>query len=570
MTRRPFRILSTPLHSVQCQHRRPLAATALEALEGRTLFSTFTVTTGDDAGAGSLREAIALADDNPGADTVDFAPGVTTVTLTTAQLNPTTEMKIAGPTGGTVTVTRSAAPGTPVFRIFRTGNGAIVELANLTITNGREVVGGGISAGGPLTVTSCTLTGNSAVLDGGAIIAGRMSLSNSTISGNSAGRDGGGLYHVHGPTTVTSTTISGNSAGHHGGGIFLNSLQLNLFSSDVSSNTANRGGGVYVNDGTGRLLVVLSTLSSNSARSEGGAILLVGGFVDVSATTLSGNSAGSNGGGIAVFEFGSARFTSDTLSGNSVGFNGGAMYNNGGTGTFTACTVSGNSARFGGGVATARSLEATSSTFSGNTASEGGGIFAIFGPATLNDTIVANSTGGDLAVNPGLGSFSGTGNLIEDDSGGAGLGRISGDPNLALLADNGGYTFTHALLPGSIAIDAGDDAVAAGLLDQRGLPRFVGTVDIGSIEEQSRTPAQQAADLQARVRAFQAAGVLNKGQANSLIVKLNLKGNNGDAGKARSFLNEVDAFLRAGILTQAQADSLSGPGSVLLLTVTHP
>ena len=51
--------------------------------------------------------------------------------------------------------------------------------------------------------------------------------------------------------------------------------------------------------------------------------------------------------------------------------------------------------------------------------------------------------------------------------------------------------------------------------------------------------AQQAADLQARVSALQTAGALNKGQANSLIVKLNVKGDNGDIGKVQAFLNEV-------------------------------
>ena len=69
--------------------------------------------------------------------------------------------------------------------------------------------------------------------------------------------------------------------------------------------------------------------------------------------------------------------------------------------------------------------------------------------------------------------------------------------------------------------------------------------------------------------AFQAAGVLNRGQANSLIVKLNLKGNHGDIGKVQAFLDEVADFLNAGILTQAQADALLGPGNILLLSVTR-
>jgi hypothetical protein len=84
-----------------------------------------------------------------------------------------------------------------------------------------------------------------------------------------------------------------------------------------------------------------------------------------------------------------------------------------------------------------------------------------------------------------------------------------------------------------------------------------------------KSAAEQAADLQARVAALQAAGVLNKGQANSLTVKLNLKGNNGDIGKVQAFLDEVQADLKAGLLTQSQADALLGPGNTLLLSVTR-
>jgi autotransporter-associated beta strand protein len=77
--------------------------------------------------------------------------------------------------------------------------------------------------------------------------------------------------------------------------------------------------------------------------------------------------------------------------------------------------------------------------------------------------------------------------------------------------------------------------------------------------------AEQAADLQAQVNALQAGGVLNQGQANSLVVKLSLKDNNGDIGRVQAFLNEVAALLGAGILSQAQADALLGPGNILLL-----
>src|SRR6478609_4860976 len=47
----------------------------LEQLERRTLLSTFLVTTTADGGAGSLRQAIADANANPGADSINFNIG---------------------------------------------------------------------------------------------------------------------------------------------------------------------------------------------------------------------------------------------------------------------------------------------------------------------------------------------------------------------------------------------------------------------------------------------------------------------------------------------------------------
>src|SRR5262249_25815392 len=93
----------------------------------------------------------------------------------------------------------------------------------------------------------------------------------------------------------------------------------------------------------------------------------------------------------------------------------------------------------------------------------------INGNPSLHDTIVAGKPGScdgkDIA-----GSYTGDHNLI------------GGNPRLGRLANNGGHTQTHALLPGSPAIDAGD-STGAPEWDQRGpgYPRIVnGTIDIGS------------------------------------------------------------------------------------------
>jgi len=96
----------------------------MEMLEDRRVMAAFTVTNGLDSGEGSLRAAVALANADTVHDTILFAPGVNAVTLTSDQLTLSTEVTIAGPASGTVTVARSAAVGTPQFRIFDIETGA--------------------------------------------------------------------------------------------------------------------------------------------------------------------------------------------------------------------------------------------------------------------------------------------------------------------------------------------------------------------------------------------------------------------------------------------------------------
>src|SRR5213083_3802448 len=86
-------------------------------------------------------------------------------------------------------------------------------------------------------------------------------------------------------------------------------------------------------------------------------------------------------------------------------------------------------------------------------------------------------------------------NLSSDDGGGYLNGpgdQINTDPLLGPLQDNGGSTFTHALLRGSPAIDAGDPSFTPPPFHyQRDSPFvrvFNGRIDIGSFEAQGRHP----------------------------------------------------------------------------------
>jgi predicted outer membrane repeat protein len=181
-----------------------------------------------------------------------------------------------------------------------------------------------------------------------------------------------------------------------------------------------------------------------------------------------------------------------TFSGNfTSGSSGGAIYNAynplGDTVTVTNSTLSGNSATYGGGIYNDGMLTITNSTLSNNSASSAGG--GIYSGGTLNyaNTIIANSpAGGDCANGGTIGTH--TNNLVEDTSCSASLG---GDPSLAAALNyNGGQTQTLALLAGSTAINAGNDATCAAApvnnLDQRAALRPNGLhCDIGSYEADS-------------------------------------------------------------------------------------
>ena len=165
----------------------------------------------------------------------------------------------------------------------------------------------------------------------------------------------------------------------------------------------------------------------------------------------------------------------------------------------TNSTISGNSADgVGGGIWKVNgTMTLTNSTISANSAPTGGGILIDgTGTAQIGDTILnAGASGGTIVIASGTATSLGY-NLASDNGGGVLTGpgdQINTDPMLGPLQDNGGPTFTHALLPGSPAINAGDpNFTPPPFYDQRGpgFPRVVnGRIDKGSFEVQRPTPS---------------------------------------------------------------------------------
>jgi hypothetical protein len=456
---------------------------AVEALEGRAVPATFTVHNGDNDGVGSLRAAIAAANDettNPGHDTITFDPGVTAVTLTTGQLMLTSDVSISGPGADQLSIS-----GNNTSRVFLIWLGN-TSLSGLTITGGKEHDAGALDNFGTLTMTDCTVSNSSAEAGGGALVNnGTATLSNCTVSGNSAGGKGGGLFNT-GALTLTGCTLTGNSTSF-GGGLFNNGGTATLSNCTVSGNSALGGGGVYNSGSTTTLNMSTCTVSANTG---GGLFNVANSTATLTDCTVSGNTSDSIIGGVGGD--GTITLTNCTISDNTANNAQGGGLDSFGALSMTNCTISGNSALSGGGIFLHQgNASLRNCTISGNSAQNGGGIGVVAGNAalTLGNTIVCGNTApvnkdirGSITTDLGhnllgaalAGTTSGAGNVYTDA------------PGLAPLGDYGGPTQTRALLPGSPAIDAGDNALAVGIAtDPRGagFPRTVnGTVDIGAFE----------------------------------------------------------------------------------------
>jgi hypothetical protein len=321
---------------------------------------------------------------------------------------------------------------------------AIVSLSHLTIANGATTigtlnVGGGIKNTGVLTIYAVYITNNRSCHGGGIFNEGALTINQSTISENFV--SGGGYCNLgagianfyEGSLTVNNSTISGNTA---------------------SGGNGPRGGGIF-NTEEGTVTVNNSTISGNTASGgngpRGGGICNTpdGGTVIVNNSTITGN-------------------VLTKLGTSGPGTEGGAIANLAGSGKLkiNSSTISANQAQFGGN---------------------------LYGAATLQNSIVANNSGGNCS-----GTMTSKGyNLSSDGScslnGPGDMNNIN--PMLGTLGNYGGPTQTIPLRSGSPAIDAGNPSGCTDgqghLLqtDQRGKPRHdpedIRGCDRGAYERQS-------------------------------------------------------------------------------------
>jgi len=313
--------------------------------------------------------------------------------------------------------------------------------------------------------------------------AGSLQLVNVVVK-NCRASEGGGIYNDDdAEIDLIDTSVFDNTASILGGGICNRSGTLTLMDSDVSRNTALYGGGIY-NGGTATL--TSSTVSSNTG--DGGGIYNDEGLatLTIASSSVSGNIGGHVGG---IYGGATMTLTNSTVSMNTAEGIGG-IWADAGPVTIRNSTVSKNTGESVGGLLVSLPrgrLTMTSSTVSGNIATASpdtvGGIGSSDGLTTITNSLVDNDCRG-VIISSGY-------NMESGDT--CGFGVSNADLRLGQLAANGGPTMTHALLPGSVAIDkipeaACVDADAQPLTtDQRGQPRpeTDGTMcDVGSFEVQ--------------------------------------------------------------------------------------
>lgn len=253
---------------------------------------------------------------------------------------------------------------------------------------------------------------------------------------------GGALYSL-GPVTVTDSLLYSNTAGYSGGAIYMD---------DAS--------GVFP------LVIMATTIANNQAGYDGGGVASTGSPISADQLIVQGNNATDYGGGI--YAVGPVTLTATTVAGNHSGRKGGGIHS-GDDAALLNTTLYANEAITGGAIYNEGGLSVKFSTLSGNRAASGGGIYDDGAEAAVSDSIVANSSGGDLVG----GAFDGGTAVVQN--------VISGTLALGPLHNNGGRTPTMALSSDSPAVDAA--ACGDLTLDQRGVSRPQGAAcDIGAFE----------------------------------------------------------------------------------------
>ena len=406
----------------------------------------------------TLRAAVMQANRTSGLGATIMLPsGTYTLTIPAAGADGEAngDLNLTTPSSGSSVITLIGAGASTTIidanqinRVFSIAAGCTVIITGVTIRDGDSLFdGGGIANNGTLTVSDTAIYGNHTDYSGGGILNNAtLTMNNSAIYNNYAANLGGGIYN-NGTLTVSNSAVHDNHAITDGGGI----------------------------DSNGTLTVINSTLSQNSADHDGGGMHLAGPST-IRNSLIYANGA-DNGGGILTID--QLYVVNSTVSGNYAYGYGGGINNADNTFLYNTSVIDNdanhNSVKFG----------------------SGGGVYADAGSrfVVVNTLIAGNTNHGSFPRDCdgtleayGWNLFGGISNCTFTGNGDAARGFISLS-TIGALQDNGGPTWTHALLPGSEAIDTTtvqgcvDETGALLPTDQRGAVRPVGArCDVGAFE----------------------------------------------------------------------------------------
>ena len=407
-----------------------IAPSFAEQSQWQNLLATYTVTNTADtaliilpAPVGSLRWAINQANANPGTDTINFA---------------------------------SSANGTIALGFLASGDNTNAS-GDFDITDSVNVVGNG--------------TGNTVISGNGFdrvfdLRSGTISLSGLTVQGG-INNQGAGIA-VQGSATVTLTDVV---------------VQNNLGSG------TSKGAGIYtLGSLTLRNVIVQNNGNSSSGDAQGAGIYVdTNANLDAQDVEIRGNNANrADGGGLYALDNATTTLRSATFAENNAN-NGGGLWLKTAAASLVNVTLSGNTATsHGGGLLVENGVVLDHVTVAYNAASSGGGVFDQGGIVTMANSLFVTNTGGNVVTNSG-GSTSNALNSLDynlSDDNSAGFTATHDLSNVAVtlsaLANNGGFTRTHAIAAGSAARDAANPVTLL-TADQRGV-LYLTRPDIGAYE----------------------------------------------------------------------------------------
>jgi fibronectin-binding autotransporter adhesin len=362
----------------------------------------------------SLREAVAYAQEQAGAQTVKFEAGLT------GQIALGSPIAIAGDASNALVIELEAARELNVKAAsgerVMTLEGPALTIKRLNIVGSAvsDSDGGGciLASAGTLTLEGLSMSACESSAEGGAVRALEdVSVFIDDVKFGDNKADRGGAVMARGALSVKNSAFTNNDGAGSGGAIHASGGLLSVEQSVFDANTSDSGAGIYADNGDAQVTVKMSEFTGNVASFRGGALYVKhsGDMVErvnvsISGTTFKKNSDASSGGGaVAVTGVSTVIVDACVFEENTSMGKGGGMDGEGKL-VMTGTTFSKNtSANAGGGLSFVGSMRVEGGAFEDNSAEDGGAMnLSASGALLIKEVSVKGNTasrhGGGLVV----------------------------------------------------------------------------------------------------------------------------------------------------------------------------